>query len=231
MKPRKKARVAPRLSLRWFPYDLLRVLFWSISLILLPIKYYYVDGRPRNRRIRGGAIIIANHASHLDPVIIMQAFAARRVIFMTGEILYEQHFLFSWFLNIIGCIRINRGAALNMDSFNRALSVLKAGSVVCVFPEGQIGSDNQLLPFKSGVILLAALSNTPIIPIYMADHARALHQLHVIVGKPIVPQSHLQGEPLNTHNVEHLSELLYADMLTLKTELETKIEESIAQKE
>lgn len=226
MEARDKTKAGQRLSLRWFPYDQLRVLFWPLGKLLFPTKYYYADGRQPNRRIHGGAVIIANHVSLWDPPIIAHAFSSRRVFFMAAEILYEKNRFLTWFMNIIGSIRINRGATLDMEGFNHARTVLRAGGVVCVFPEGQLSPANELLPFKPGVVLMAAMSGTPIIPVYKAEVPRSFHRMHMIIGKPIDPRAHLVNGQLSAKAAEHLSRLLYADMLALKAALASKMGES-----
>jgi 1-acyl-sn-glycerol-3-phosphate acyltransferase len=226
MAARDTTTAGQRFLLRWFPYDQLRVLFWPIGKILFPTKYYYADGRKPTRRIHGGAVIIANHVSLWDPPIIAHAFTSRRVFFMAAETLYEKNRFLTWFMNIIGSIRVNRGAALDLESFNHARTVLKAGGVVCVFPEGQLSRANRLLPFKPGMVLMAAMSGTPIIPVYKAEVPQPFHRLHMIIGRPIDPRAYLVNGQLSAQAAERLSGLLYADMLALKATLESKMGES-----
>jgi 1-acyl-sn-glycerol-3-phosphate acyltransferase len=226
MAARDTTKAGQRFLLRWFPYDQLRVLFWPIGKILFPTKYYYADGRKPTRRIHGGAVIIANHVSLWDPPIIAHAFTSRRVFFMAAETLYEKNRFLTWFMNIIGSIRVNRGAALDLESFNHARTVLKAGGVVCVFPEGQLSRANRLLPFKPGMVLMAAMSGTPIIPVYKAEVPQPFHRLHMIIGRPIDPRAYLVNGQLSAQAAERLSGLLYADMLALKATLESKMGES-----
>ncbi len=217
-----QTRAAELFSLHWFPYDFLRISSWPLWKLLFPIRYLYAEGCAHSRRVHGGAVLITNHSTLWDPPLIAHAFTRRRVYFMAAEVLFEQSIFLKWFMTLIGAIRVNRDAALDLESFNRTLAVLKAGGLVCIFPEGRLSLSNDLLPFKPGMVLMAAMSGTPIIPIYKAETPRPFHRLHMIIGKPVDPRAYLKGGQITAQDAERLSRLLYADMLALKAELAAK---------
>lgn len=108
----------------------------------------------------GGAIIIANHLSYVDP-IVLQIACPRRIRFIGFEGL-QNH----WFFNL--CLRWS-GARLISSSRPRsgiraAVEALRAGELVCIFPEGHISRTGQLMEIKRGFELIARQANVPVIP-------------------------------------------------------------------
>ncbi len=212
-------KVDRRLSLHWFPYDFLRVTSWPAFELCFRPRYHYAEGVKHERRIHGGAIVITNHVSFLDPLVVAHAYCTRRVYFLAAEVLFSQSIMLRWFMQLIGAIRVNRESAMDIESFNRTVAVLKAGGVVGVFPEGRISRGEGLLPFKSGTALMAALAGKPVIPMYKISAPRLMRRTHIIFGRPIDPQQYLQDGQVTVQAVEHMTALLNQDMLALRAEL------------
>ena len=83
-----------------------------------------------------GKVIIANHASMFDPVVLIMisAFRGRRL-----RPLYKSEFesssFVNWFFSRVGAIPLKRGSA-DTKAIRRAVKSLQRGEDVCVFPEG-----------------------------------------------------------------------------------------------
>lgn len=107
----------------------------------------------------GGVVLIANHLSYVDPVVLQLA-CRRPVRFVAHESLCE-HWFFDWMFRLSGCILISERKPT--EGFKRAIRALRAGEVVCVFPEGQISRTGQLMVLKKGFELLAQQANVPVI--------------------------------------------------------------------
>ena len=212
-------KVDRRVSLHWFPYDFLRVTSWPAFQLCFRPHYYYAEGVPHKRRIKGGAIVITNHVTFLDPLVVAHTFSSRRVFFLAAEVLFTQNRMLKWFMELIGSIRINREVAMDIDSFNRTIAVLKAGGVVGVFPEGRISRGEGLLPFKSGTALMAALSGKPIIPMYKIAAPKLLQRTNIIIGRAIDPKQYLTNGQITVRQMEQLTEKLQQQMIALSAEL------------
>lgn len=108
----------------------------------------------------GGAVVIANHLSYVD-VIVLQLASPRRIRFVGFKGLHNH-----WFLDL--CLRwsgtIPITARQPMDGIKRAVRALKEGELVCVFPEGHISRTGQLMEIKRGFELMARQANVPVIP-------------------------------------------------------------------
>ena len=187
VKIREKVGQEGVLNLRWFVADFVRITAWPLMRIAFGTKYHYLDGA--SRHIEGSAILIGNHKSNWDPVMMSHAFTGRRVRIVAADSIYASGKLMDWFMRSLGCIKINRDA-IDLESFNYSLGVLKAGGVIGLFPEGRMKlaeeePEGGLLPFKPGTALLALSSGAPVIPIYALKPCRVFQRQEIIVGRPI----------------------------------------------
>ncbi len=108
----------------------------------------------------GGALLIANHLSYVD-VIVLQLACPRRIRFVGFKGLHH-HWFFDLCLRWSGTIPIT--AQQPLEGIKRAVRALKAGELVCVFPEGHISRTGQLMELKRGFELMARQANVPVIP-------------------------------------------------------------------
>lgn len=149
----------------------------------------HVDGEKFVPR-EGPAILAANHVSYIDPIII--GIAVRRPIhFMAKKELFRSR-LVGWLLRQFGAFPINRHR-INLQAFKRAASLLNAGEIVAIFPEGTRGDGVQLRPAKPGIGLIAARTGAPVIPVLHRGTEKVLprgawlprpHRITVKFGAP-----------------------------------------------
>jgi 1-acyl-sn-glycerol-3-phosphate acyltransferase len=118
---------------------------------------------------RGGAILVCNHTSSLDPVLL-QAAVPRVITWMMAKE-YSNVFGVQWFLNAIEPILVERSGR-DMAATRAALRALKDGKILGLFPEGKITKTAELLPFQSGIALLALKSGAPVYPAYLDGSQR-----------------------------------------------------------
>lgn len=138
---------------------------------------------------QGGALILCNHVSYLDPFIIGSA-ANRELYFMA------RHDSFDW--PVIGPLiaahnayPVRRGTA-DRGALRRTISLLKTGKIVLIFPEGTRSADGTLGKAHGGVSFIAHNAEVPAIPAYLNGtilprNAKWIHpaQLSVTFGSPM----------------------------------------------
>jgi acyl-[acyl-carrier-protein]-phospholipid O-acyltransferase/long-chain-fatty-acid--[acyl-carrier-protein] ligase len=94
----------------------------------------------------GGVLMLGNHISWLDWAMIQIA-CPRPVRFVMHRAIYQRWYL-RWFLDFFGVIPIAAGQS--KEALQTINELLKAGEVVCLFPEGAISRNGQLGEFKHG---------------------------------------------------------------------------------
>ncbi|HEY7087368.1 MAG TPA: lysophospholipid acyltransferase family protein [Tepidisphaeraceae bacterium] len=117
----------------------------------------------------GPAILVCNHISGLDPALI-QCTTRRLIVWMMAREYYEQRGL-TWFFRAISAIPVEREKR-DLTSLRRAMRVLAAGHVLGVFPEGRLETTRELLPFQTGVAMLAIKTGTAVYPSWLEGTQR-----------------------------------------------------------
>ena len=126
-----------------------------VAWLLRPIAWW---GRTRVEGLEhipvvGPVLVVPNHDSQMDPVVIgLAARPRRRLRYLAQAELWKIPGL-GWFLNGMRQIPIKRGTG-DSHALDRAVDALKAGDAVAVFPEGRL-SWGERVRARSGVGLLA----------------------------------------------------------------------------
>lgn len=112
---------------------------------------------------RGGVLLLGNHISFIDWALVQMA-SPRQLHFVIEKGYYER-----WYLNGIlkwfGVVPISGTASA--DSLEKVTELLKAGEVVCLFPEGAISRTGQLGEFKRGYEKAVKDTGAVIVPFYL----------------------------------------------------------------
>lgn len=112
---------------------------------------------------QGGAIVVSNHVSGLDPLLLIAA-ANRPLRFMIAREQYER-FGLRWLFRAVGCIPVDRGNRPDR-ALREARRALEQGEVVALFPHGAIHIADKHPPrrLKGGAVRLAHQTGCPIVP-------------------------------------------------------------------
>jgi acyl-[acyl-carrier-protein]-phospholipid O-acyltransferase/long-chain-fatty-acid--[acyl-carrier-protein] ligase len=143
------------------PDSLVRLLLWMLTHTL-----YQLDVAGRERvPARGGALLVPNHVSMADAVLLIAALD-RPVRFLMFKGSYD-HPLVKPFAKILGVIPISsdQGPREMIHSLRRATKALEDGELVCIFPEGQMTRIGQMMPFRRGMERIIKGVDVPIIPV------------------------------------------------------------------
>lgn len=112
---------------------------------------------------RGGVLLLGNHISWLDWAMIQIA-SPRKVRFVMDRSIYQRKYL-KWALDLAGVIPISSGKS--KTALAEVNAMLKAGEVVCLFPEGTISRNGQVNEFKRGFEHCVEDVNGVIVPFYL----------------------------------------------------------------
>jgi 1-acyl-sn-glycerol-3-phosphate acyltransferase len=165
---------------------------WARAVLALSGLRVEVDGLEHLHAI-AGALVVANHASYVDPLVLMAAlprdlhFAAKRGL--------TRYPLLGLAIVRAGHLTIERGdLARRLEGADDLVARLAADELVAVFPEGTFERRRGLLPFRLGAFKAAVDTNRAIVPVairgtrdLLRDGSWLFHRgpLRVTIGQPL----------------------------------------------
>lgn len=188
-----------------------RFLGWFGSLIAG--MHVNITGLPAEG-IKGPAIVVFNHQSGLDPIILCRALRADLVGIAKKELRYNPVLgPLLWFAGTLFFDREDQRA--QRATYRPALEALGRGLIIVIAPEGRRQAAEPLAPFRTGAFRLALEAGVPLLPVVihgasvlLAPRSTALHpgEVHVQVLPP-VDACRWRGKP-----VEALATAVHSDM-------------------
>jgi len=174
-------------------------------------KYYHrLQYTPIDLPAQGAAIVVANHLSGLDGLLVIAA-TRRPLRFLIAREDYER-FGLTWLFRATGSIPVDRSRHPEI-ALRAALRALEAGEVIALFPQGRMILPGETRKLKRGAFWLAQKTNTPIYPAFMSGIAGVGH-----IFRGILWRSHaklVSYPPLDwraENNVEYLQTLFDGKM-------------------
>jgi 1-acyl-sn-glycerol-3-phosphate acyltransferase len=160
---------------------LLRFLFYRVLIRFLVLVVLGLNVRHRERLPQQGpAILVANHNSHLDTMVLMMLLPAR-LLPIVQPVAAMDYFLRSralaWFaLKIVGILPIKRRRERRGENpLLPCYEALSRQRILIFFPEGSRGEPERLSEFKGGIAKLSEkFPDVPIIPILLHGLGKAL---------------------------------------------------------
>lgn len=145
------------------PVFLLRFLLWILANTIYRVRVLGRDNIPE----KGGALLVANHTSFLDALVIL-ASMDRPVRFVMYQGIYEVPWV-KPLAKMMNAIPITPGGGPRevVQSLRSATEAIKQGDLVCIFAEGQITRTGQMLPFRKGFERIMQGVEAPIVPVHI----------------------------------------------------------------
>lgn len=188
---------------RQVPEFLMRFLIWILIHTLYRVRTKDLANIPES----GAAVLVANHVSFVDALIIGGS-VQRPVRF----VMYHKIFkipLLNFIFRTARAIPIagrKEDSAMYEQAFERMRQALDNGELVCIFPEGQITRDGDMNEFRPGVTTLISDRPVPVVPmalrglwgsLFSRSGGRAFFKLprrffakiELVVGEPIAPNN------------------------------------------
>ena len=144
------------------PEFLMRFLSWLMVRVLYRLRPHGIEASVPDE---GPALIVCNHVSYLD-ALILSASIPRPVRF----VMYYRIFnipVMSWIFRTAKTIPIagaKEDPALMQRAFDEIDAALAEGELVCIFPEGALTRDGNMTAFKSGVEKILKRRPVPVVP-------------------------------------------------------------------
>ena len=138
-------------------------------------------------------IFACSHVGLMDPVILMVAYIRHMIRPLVAKDYVEKNGFTRRFYPLAQCIPIDR-RNVSTKWLEDALAALAKGEHIIIYPEGKRNKSGEgLLPFHSGVALLAAKSGARIVPVYNSMW-RFPHRYRLAIGEPFRLETPPEGD-------------------------------------
>jgi 1-acyl-sn-glycerol-3-phosphate acyltransferase len=147
---------------RLVPEFLMRFLVWMLVHSVYRLEKSGLERIPDE----GGALIVANHVSFVDALVIAAA-VRRPVRFVMDHRIFGIPVLNFVFRTgkAIPIASAKEDPAMMERAFDEVAAALRAGDIVCIFPEGRITDSGEIHPFRPGVTRVLQETPVPVVPI------------------------------------------------------------------
>jgi 1-acyl-sn-glycerol-3-phosphate acyltransferase len=139
-------------------YDFLRVVCRVLGVAVFRIRVFGREHIPAG----GGVLVVSNHQSHLDPILVGLA-CDRRLNFVARDTLFR-FAPFAWLMMSLDAIPIDREGT-GLGGLKESLRRLKDEEMLLIFPEGTRTRDGEVGMLKSGFLALARRAKSPLLPV------------------------------------------------------------------
>ncbi len=181
------------------PAPLARLVVWCCTNILFKIRVVGANNIPKT----AGAIIVSNHVSYADAVLL-GCVTPRLIRFLMWQPIYENRWL-NPFCRLFQAIPLaTQSPKESLRALRNARTELEKGELIGIFPEGELTRTGHVKPFERGVELIGrGLASATVIPIYLdglwghalslkggktfgASRLRLRHEVTIYVGEPVM---------------------------------------------
>jgi 1-acyl-sn-glycerol-3-phosphate acyltransferase len=141
-----------------------------IAFLLTRLVYRFRVQGAEHIPARGAAIVVCNHVSFVDPVLLMAA-SPRPIRFLMDANIFRLPIL-GWVFRKAGAIPVSprsEDPAAYEAAFASARRVLEEGDLLGIFPEGSITADGQLQTFKGGIMRILEECPVPVVPLALRN--------------------------------------------------------------
>ena len=140
-------------------FNLIYTVALLISRLLHPVSVKGLENLPRN-----GALLIANHSSNWDPILLATALPRDyRLRVMAKEELFRYPVV-SWLIRVGGAFPVNRGGA-DIQAVKTAMPAHA----------------------HSGAAMIGVRTGAVFMPVFLDGKKRLFHKTRIIIGKPYTP--------------------------------------------
>lgn len=214
----------------FWPPRILQTLAWGPTRLLFNIFCRFeVRGVEHLSELRQ-AIFAVNHANELDPILLTAAlnplgrfaplfYIAGPLDFFDDTSFGWRRYLYTtrWFFRAWGAYPHSAGHKNYAVSLASHRGILRDGGSICIFPEGRMTRDGNLLPARGGVSYLSHATRVPVVPVAIVGAYRMSflrfwnrrYKITLIFGKPRYMHKTLpHAEPEIEHFKEAAHEIL-----------------------
>jgi len=163
--------------------------FALVQLLLLQVfffktKTYFEDDNKKNKRIKGSAIIISNHRSFMDGIVIVLRFFFKRIHFLATDFYRDKRKFLKFVVSLAGGIFVDIDG-LSFSFIEKSRRIAAKGRPIMIFPEGGFKRTYEPSKFSAGYLMLAAKMGLKIVPIVNDFNYGLFKRVHIMIGNSI----------------------------------------------
>lgn len=163
-------------------YSILYPVIWVYMRLFHPWKAVGVENIPE-----GQAVICGNHTTLGDPLYVVCGMGARRQTHVMAKAEIMKWPVIGFLLKKAGIIGVNRGKS-DMAAVKECLRALKNGEKLLMFPEGTRVKEGETSEVRTGAVMFATRTNSPLVPVYIQPKKRRFRKTTVVFGQPYYPE-------------------------------------------
>lgn len=154
-----------------------RWLLYAVARLYCGLAFHWRSNRRCPYPSRGGGLVVANHRSPLDPILLWsnnhlrsESGMPRGITFLMASEYYTVPAV-GWICRAMQSIPVDRNGR-DMKATREALRYLSGGGLLGVFPEGHLNPTDELQPGNPGVAYLALKARVPVFPVFIHNSPR-----------------------------------------------------------
>lgn len=158
-----------------------------VNSAVFDLKTYGVYHVPKT----GGVIVVSNHQSYLDPVVLSSSLP-RTISYLAKAELFKIPG-FSWLIRSLNAFPVEQGSG-DVGAMKESISRLQTGHLLNVFPEGSRTKDGEIAALEKGVALVIRRARVPVVPVIITGSFEAWPKgrrlprpwpIRILIGAPM----------------------------------------------
>ena len=161
------------------------IIYWILWLFMR--LYHWPRYRGTETLPEGPCVICGNHSGFADPIWIFQLLGPKNLPWTMAKKSVMDTPVLGPFLRTFQVFPVDRDNA-DLAAIKKALTVLRDGERLMIFPEGTRVKKGKKSEPKSGAVMLANRAGVPIVPIYISHNRKPFSRVRVVVGEAYTPE-------------------------------------------
>jgi len=204
----------------WILYYFDLLLGLIALLFVFKTKTYYENDNRQNGRLKGATIIISNHHSFMDAIVIALKFFFHKLHFIIADYYKDKLKVAKFMMVTIGGILVDIEGQ-NLDFIEKSKRITAKGGAILMFPEGGFKFTYEPQKFSSGYIMLAVKTEAKILPIVNDFNYGLFKRVHLMIGNGI-DLSRYKGEELTKAKLKEINDEISGKFMMLFYKLKRK---------
>ena len=206
-------------------YENLQKILGGLVRFIFRVHGHNVENEPGDGE--GQYIIVSNHISNVDPILICSILKKQQPHYMAKKSLFKIPLL-RGIIKAMGAFPVNRGGA-DVNAIKHAIKLLEDGKCVGIFPQGHRypGEDPRNTRTKNGMALIATKAQANIVPAYIwrkNNRFRLFRRTYIILGD-MIPFESLGYDPEASGEYARITNVVFDKICDIGEEFERERKE------